>query len=287
VSAERAGFDSLWVTDQVLATTPVPPAGQLGGTGVGRDGHQGPEAYSLLGALAARTRSARLGVISLGVDRRPPALVAKIVTGIDVISHGRGVLTYGVEPEDAVPGERFIEALRVGRAMLEEEVPTFAGSYYSITAAMNRPRPVQAGGVPVVALMVQRSALPMMAVAEFVGLADAVIVAGGIDDVRRAVEEAGSARPIANGDGESEVAPLQVIGVSPMPDESVSFTGGDGPRSARVASAVRDLFDAGADGCIVPVDLGIGAEELAMIGAELIDSAVPRPESDRTPGHGS
>ena len=175
--AEQSGFDSLWVTDRV---PPIRP---------GSSGPADPEAYSLLGALAARTHRARLGAIPVGVDRRPPALLAKIVTGIDVISHGRGVLTYGLGPPDAVRGARVNEVLRVGRALLEDDVPTFEGNFYSVVDAINRPGPVQEGGIPVVVFIEHPSDLATVAVTEFIGLADAVIVGGGTEDVRRVVDE--------------------------------------------------------------------------------------------------
>ena len=53
------------------------------------------EAYTLLGALAARTRRVQLGTLVTGVTYRNPAILAKIVTTLDVISRGRAVLGIG------------------------------------------------------------------------------------------------------------------------------------------------------------------------------------------------
>ena len=44
------------------------------------------ESYTLLGALAARTERVRLGTLVTGVTYREPALLAKAVTALDVIS---------------------------------------------------------------------------------------------------------------------------------------------------------------------------------------------------------
>jgi alkanesulfonate monooxygenase SsuD/methylene tetrahydromethanopterin reductase-like flavin-dependent oxidoreductase (luciferase family) len=44
------------------------------------------EAYTLLGALAARTRRVQLGTLVTGVTYRNPAILAKIITTLDVIS---------------------------------------------------------------------------------------------------------------------------------------------------------------------------------------------------------
>ena len=53
--------------------------------------HEMLEAYTLLGALAARTKTVKLGTLVTGVTYRNPAILAKIVTTLDVISNGAGV----------------------------------------------------------------------------------------------------------------------------------------------------------------------------------------------------
>ena len=53
------------------------------------------EAYTLLGALAARTRRVQLGALSLASPARNPGVLAKIVTTLDVISRGRAILGIG------------------------------------------------------------------------------------------------------------------------------------------------------------------------------------------------
>src|SRR5580700_1191325 len=77
-AAEDAGYDSVWVMDHFFQ---LPPLG----------GPTQPmlEAYTLLGALAARTSAVRLGTLVTGVTYRNPAYLAKIVTTLDVISGGR------------------------------------------------------------------------------------------------------------------------------------------------------------------------------------------------------
>lgn len=257
--AEQAGFDSVWVTDLVPPTT------------AGRSGHPDPEAYSLLGALATRTQTVRLGAVPVGEDRRPPSMVGKIVTGIDVISHGRAVLTYGLGPAGAVRGARTIEALRVGRSLLEDESPTFEGTFYSVTDAMNRPGPVQDGGVPVVVYVERHGDLDGVAVTEFAGLADAVIVGGSADELRRVIEEVRSA-PVPGGPGhDGEVGPLQVIGIGLLPGMTAQSPSSAEPQGGaivpRAVASVRDLVDAGVDGCLVPLDMTTPVETLATIAA--------------------
>ena len=151
VAAEASGFDSVWVMDHFW---------QLPALG----GPDEPilEAYTLLGALAARTERVQLGTLVTGVTYRNPALLAKIVTTLDVISKGRAVLGIGAawyEPEhDGLgfdfPGtgermDRLAEAVQICRALFREEQPTFAGRYYRIEQARNVPRPLRPGGPPI------------------------------------------------------------------------------------------------------------------------------------------
>lgn len=150
-SAEDAGFSSVWVMDHFWQ---LPPLG----------GPDQPilEGYTLLGALAARTTSVELGTLVTGVTYRNPALLAKMVTTLDVISRGRAVLGigaawYDVEhvglgfdfPPVGERMDRLEEAVQICRAMFTEAQPSFTGRYYRIVEARNRPRPVRADGIPI------------------------------------------------------------------------------------------------------------------------------------------
>src|SRR6266550_1376222 len=75
VTGEQSGFDTVFVMDHFFQLPLIgPPELEMF------------EAYTLLGALAARTSTARLGTLVTGVTYRNPALLAKAVTALDVIS---------------------------------------------------------------------------------------------------------------------------------------------------------------------------------------------------------
>jgi F420-dependent oxidoreductase-like protein len=150
-AGERSGFDSVWVMDHLYQIS-----------GIGPPENAMLEAYTLLGAIAARTANVRLGTMVTGVTYRNPALLAKITTTLDVISSGRAILGIGAawnEQEHEGYGfdfftargrfERLTEAVQICRAMFTEERPSFDGQYYRIKDALNVPRPVTPGGPPI------------------------------------------------------------------------------------------------------------------------------------------
>ena len=98
------------------------------------------EAYTLLGALAARTERVRLGTLVTGVTYREPALLAKAVTALDVISSGRALLGIGAAWFDAehealgfefpplkVRYEHLVDALEICHGMFTQHVHDLRG----------------------------------------------------------------------------------------------------------------------------------------------------------------
>jgi F420-dependent oxidoreductase-like protein len=130
---------------------------QIGG--IGPETEPMLEAYSTLSALATQTSRVMLGTLVTGVTYRNPALLAKMVTTLDVISKGRAIfgigaawnesehIGYGFEfPPIGQRMDRLDEALTIARLMFTEDRPSFQGKYYRIERALNVPRPVQPGG---------------------------------------------------------------------------------------------------------------------------------------------
>ena len=151
VAAEEAGADTVMVMDHFYQLAMMGPPE-----------HEMFEAYTLLGALAARTKTVKLGTLVTGVTYRNPAILAKIVTTLDVISGGRAFLGIGAAwfdlehdalgvtfPPVKERFERLEEALVICRAMFRGERPTIDGTHYSVHDAINHPAPLTPGGPPI------------------------------------------------------------------------------------------------------------------------------------------
>lgn len=151
--AEAAGFDTAFVMDHFY---------QL--PGIGTPDEPMLEAYTALGGLATATERIQLSALVTGNTYRNPAMLAKTVTTLDVVSGGRAVLGIGAgwfELEHRSLGyefgtftdrfERLDEALHIIQPMLRGERPTFQGKWYRVEDAMNEPRvrddlPILLGG---------------------------------------------------------------------------------------------------------------------------------------------
>jgi F420-dependent oxidoreductase-like protein len=147
--ADGLGFDSLWMFDHVQ-TEPVPTDEITF------------EAFTGMSALAAETARVRLGHLVLCAGYRNPALVAKMISTLDVISGGRAELGLGAgwkQDEYVAYGFGF-PPLRERMALLEDTLEittrmlapgraTYAGTQASVRDAVNVPRGLQEPRIPV------------------------------------------------------------------------------------------------------------------------------------------
>lgn len=147
--ADAAGFYSFSPNDHFFSPFGSPEAPQL-------------ECFTILSAIAARTSRIRLAPAVVAASFRPPPLLAKIATTLDIVSEGRLILGLG---SGWLPGEyhahgysfpstperleQLAEAVQVVKAMWTQEEPVFKGRYFAIDKAYNQPRPVQRPHPPI------------------------------------------------------------------------------------------------------------------------------------------
>lgn len=143
--ADEAGIDTVWVPDHLLQAAP----------GTSNDDPM-LEAYTTLGYLAARTTRVRLGTAVTGVTFRPPAILIKAVTTLDVLSGGRAWLGVGagyhLEEAQAMglplPATRdrfeYLEdTLRLAMQMWSGDAAPFEGTHFRLDRPVSSPAPIR------------------------------------------------------------------------------------------------------------------------------------------------
>ena len=145
LAAERAGFDSLWFDDHLLADE--------------GDWHDAKlEGWASLAAMAAITSKVRLGLLVAANTFRNPGLTAKLATTLDHLSNGRFILGlgggwFGREHEafglDFGSGfgerlDRLEESIGLIERLLAGERVTHDGNFYRMVDSVCEPRPIQA-----------------------------------------------------------------------------------------------------------------------------------------------
>ena len=141
---EDSGLDSVWVGDSLTAKPRLEP-------------------MSTLAAVAACTKRVRLGTAVLLAALRHPVLLAQTMGTVDLISQGRLVIAAGVG--GAYNGEqrsewraagvapsrrasRLEEILEIVKGLGSGQPMDFRGRHFDLEGVSMEPRPVQAGGVP-------------------------------------------------------------------------------------------------------------------------------------------
>jgi len=148
--AERLGFAFVWVPDHLRAVR-------------GPDDAPTFEAFTLLAAIAERTRRVRLGPGVACAGFRNPALLVKMITSLDVASGGRADFALGAgwhEGEWRSYGygypptrERLAqlrETLEVASRMLEPGHATWQGERFGIDEVIAEPKGLQRPRIPLI-----------------------------------------------------------------------------------------------------------------------------------------
>jgi F420-dependent oxidoreductase-like protein len=284
MAAEGSGFDSFFVMDhfQQIVNVGPPEEPML-------------EGYTLLGAVAARTSRMKLGTLVTGVMYRNPALLAKIVTTLDVVSRGRAILGIGAAWNENEAGEygydwpstrermeRLEDALRICRAMFTQEVATVEGRYHRIRDALNNPRPLQPRG-PRIMVGGSGERRTLRLVAQY---ADACNLFGDVDTIRHKLALLEQhCREVGRDPAEITKTRLGTLIVADTKDEAEARmeerrAAGVDPERLRtyvvgdpdaVTDQVQAYLDAGLDGLIFNMPPGTPPEVVALGGRTLTE----------------
>jgi F420-dependent oxidoreductase-like protein len=141
---ESLGFDWISIWDHFYGATGDP------------DDAACLEAVAMHAALACETDRVQCGALVYSIGYRHPAVLAKAITAIDLISGGRAAMgigagwaeveyhAYGIDfPTVGTRMDQLEEGVTVLRGLLHDEVTTFEGKWFSVRDARNEPRPIQ------------------------------------------------------------------------------------------------------------------------------------------------
>ena len=144
VAAERNGFDSVYAYDHFIPHYRYPSAGSFF------------ECFTLLSAISLYTKMLKIGQIVTCNSYRNPALLAKMVATLDIITNGRTELGIGAgwyQEEYKAYGYTYFsdiirilqleESIQIIKKLWTQEIANFRGKYYSVNRAICFPKPVQ------------------------------------------------------------------------------------------------------------------------------------------------
>ncbi|MGH7843954.1 MAG: LLM class F420-dependent oxidoreductase [Candidatus Binatia bacterium] len=158
--AEELGLFCITVADHIViprniaSSYPYTRDGRYTGAG-----HHLEQA-TVMAFLAGATRRIRLVASVMIAPYRHPVVIAKILSTLDFLSHGRVILGLGVgwmkEEFELVGAPRFEERGRVTNEYIKafkelwtQENPNFQGSYCSFSEVIFLPKPVQKPHIPI------------------------------------------------------------------------------------------------------------------------------------------
>jgi len=188
-AAEEVGLDTVWVADHLLQMDPASTADA-----------EMLEAYTTLGFLAAQTERIRLGTMVTAVTFRPPSVLIKAVTTLDILSGGRAWLGVGAGyqegearamdlplPPLAERFERLDETLRLALQMWSDNRSPFEGRHYRLDRPISIPPPLRKPHPPIlIGGMGERKTLRL--VAERADACNLFDIPDGGDTIRRKLE---------------------------------------------------------------------------------------------------
>lgn len=289
-AAEASGFDRVLVMDHFY---------QL--PGIGDPDANMFECYTMLAALAQHTEKVRLSSLVTGNTYRNPAILAKTITTLDHVSHGRATLGIGAgwfELEHDAFGipfntfserfEKLEEALNIIIPMLNGERPSLDGKHYTAVEAINEPQPL--GKIPI---MIggggEKKTLRMVA-----QYADESNLTGTTEEIPRKLDAlAAHCERLGRDRSEITVTKLVMFAIGETHDQCVAdlkkfaeFKGWPagvldmmlgmithgGPDE--VGEQIRDMIDAGLDGVTINLVANGHNPEMVELAGKTLDAAI-------------
>src|SRR5215472_2782629 len=276
-AAEDCGvFSALWLTDHVQKLGPAGPAAPM------------PESHLVLAAIAGSTSKLDLGLLATSVVYRNPALLAKMITTLDVLSGGRAILGIGAgHPRTPAEAESYgyqFPPVGARMTMLDDALPiikSMIGPEPAGGAPPNWPRPLRSGGIPVLVAGSGEQRLLRIA-ATHADMINLSLAAGDtlariphkLDVLRQHCATVGrdsaqitvtykATMAVAESRQHARVAWNQWgqrFGLSEPAPEAGAFVG----EPAEIADMIRPFLDAGIQHLIVELAGGAGPESIAM-----------------------
>ena len=144
ILADNLGFDSLYAYDHLIPHYKNDLEKNIF------------ECFTLLSAIAAITDKIKIGQIVACNSYRNPAILAKMLSTLDVISNGRAELgigagwyeqeyiAYGYDfPSNVIRIKQLDESLNIIKAMWTKKRSSFEGKYFKVKYAICNPKPIQ------------------------------------------------------------------------------------------------------------------------------------------------
>ncbi len=261
---ERAGFESLWVSDHVVMTERVDSRYPFAADGKVTWPPDTPyfDAMIALASIATATERAVIGTAVLVLPQRHPVVLAKQAASVDVMSGGRLALGLGAgwlaEEFEAlnVPfasrGGRFVEWVELLRACWTGAPDAYEGAHYSLPAGvLSVPTPAHP-----VQLLVGGHSKAARRRAGAIGdgwLAHQSATALDVDELRTGIAVSREAALEAGRDPDALWTTLRII-------DSAT-------RAEVVVDALPPLAEAGVDEVVVDIDWATSGNAVATFGA--------------------
>ncbi|HEX5671220.1 MAG TPA: LLM class flavin-dependent oxidoreductase [Acidimicrobiia bacterium] len=274
LAAEGSGFAGVAVMDHMVQ---IPQ--------VGREWEPMPEAYVTLSYLAGLTSNLELGALVTGVMLRNPALLAKMIATLDVMSGGRAFCGLGAGWHEAElrsygypfpPGRERLGSLADTLAILPlmwaPGKATYRGTHHSVEGAVSYPRPLQESIRIVVGGRRERIIRLATESAHGLNLSTAIGIEHALVLVRKGLEEVGR-------DADSfEVSVLDTPLISTSRSEVASLV--EAHRGTRPHAEFADRHHAGLPDAHIRryralADLGVKAVFVAPVGLTTTSSLEP------------